>query len=235
MERRITLRMRESRCGSEDGRRILFLKQDIVYFLQPRLAQWLLRNGYADFIHGAFMTDYPPRLITRVAEPDIEPVSLTEAKLYLRIDDSVSDSLIAAQIKAARLIAEEQTGRSLITQSWKIALEALPDHGVALPRGPVQAIIAVTVTDSAGDETILATDSYRLDAAQERLIFSDLPSGERLEITYLAGYGDAADDVPAPITQAILLHVAQLYERRDAITSPQLAQDIYRHYRRINL
>ncbi len=65
-----------------------------------------------------------------VTAPTEEPVSLAEAKLHLRVDYSNDDLLIAALITAARQHAENDTGRALVTQTWRQVLDQFPAPGV---------------------------------------------------------------------------------------------------------
>lgn len=159
------------------------------------------------------MTDYPARLLARVVEPASEPVTLAEAKLYLRVDGTSEDTLIADLITSARIAAEDYLNRSLITQSWKLAYNGCAAEQVRLPRGPVIAISSVTAIDRAGAPTVINGSTYYIDASREMLVFDSAVLAHRVEIVYSAGYGDAAA-VPRPIKYAILAHVAALYERR---------------------
>ena len=63
-----------------------------------------------------------------------------------------------------------------------------------------------------------------------------------VKITFTAGYGDAAGDVPEPLRQALLLLVAHWYERREpvvlgetAIQVPETVQSLLLPYRRVRL
>ncbi len=158
------------------------------------------------------------------APPAIEPVSVAEARAHLRVTSAEEDPLIARLIVAARSEVERRTRRALIAQSWRLYLDRWPaGRVVRLPVTPVAAVTAVTVYDEDGIPGALDPDAYQLDgkAAPARLrVAAGVPgSGGRfngIEIDFTAGYGPAADDVPAPLIQAVLLLVAHWYEHREA-------------------
>lgn len=180
------------------------------------------------------MSAYPSRKVVRLIEPAAEPVSLAEAKSFLRIDTNDDDALIGDLVAAARIMAEEQTGKAFITQSWRIVYDGCPPPVVILPYGPVQSVSAVTSVASDGAETVIAAQSYHLNA-REDLVFEAAPTGHQVRIDYVAGYGDAAAGVPVDLTQAILLHVAHLYEHRDNLNPPLAAQLAYSYHREVRL
>lgn len=160
------------------------------------------------------MTTFPDRLLTQAAAPAIEPVTLAETKLFLRVDSADEDALITSLIAAARMAAEEYTRRSFITQSWKLAMGGGTPSAVRLPRGPVQSVASVTAYDQAGGATVISSGVYRLDASKELLVFDSLIAAWQVEVVYVAGYGAAAATVPQPLRQGMLGHIAQLYDRR---------------------
>jgi uncharacterized phiE125 gp8 family phage protein len=158
--------------------------------------------------------------------PSLEPVTVSEAKAHLRLDSSAEDLLIASLILTSRLHIEAALGLALISQAWTITLDGWPDgDAVVLPLRPVQAIEEVRVRDAASDAVIVDPESYALDGqgVPARLIWrgavwpasQNKPGG--IEIDVVAGFGDAAADVPAPIRHAVLLLVAHWYEHRDPI------------------
>ncbi len=66
--------------------------------------------------------------------PAVEPVTLAEAKAYLRVEHGDDDDVIAALIAAARSHVEAQTRRVLITQIGSlgaILAGRWPDQGGA--------------------------------------------------------------------------------------------------------
>lgn len=58
--------------------------------------------------------------------PTVEPVSVSDAKLALRIDDTRFDTLLPGLISAARAVAEQETGRQLVQQTWREELAGWP-------------------------------------------------------------------------------------------------------------
>lgn len=181
------------------------------------------------------MSDYPSRLLERVSEPAAEPISLSEAKTFLRIDGTDEDSIISDMISAARMLAEELSGKCFIAQSWKLAYDRCPPVNMPLPFGPVQSITSVKTFDEADNETLIASSSYYLNAAKDVVVFETVPSDHRVEVVYVTGYGANASDVPADLRHALLIHVAHLYEHRDSMSPPQIAHAMYAQYREVRL
>ncbi len=153
--------------------------------------------------------------------PAIEPLSLAEAKAFLRVETGDDDAVIGALIAGSRIHIEAQTRRALITQGWRIAIDAWPDDGrpTVLP-APLQALTAARVYDLDNAAQALDTAAFVLDKGASALIFAPwaLPAPGRvaagIELDVTVGFGDAAIDVPEPLRQAIRLLVAHWYENR---------------------
>lgn len=69
-------------------------------------------------------TRYRHNLLTA---PAIEPITLADAKLHLRVDFDDDDDIITALIIVARQAVEEFVGRALITQTWQVFYDRFPD------------------------------------------------------------------------------------------------------------
>lgn len=161
-----------------------------------------------------------------VSGPTTEPVTLAQAKAHLRVDHDAEDALISALIVTARGMAEHKIGRALGTQTWTRTLDKFPDGALELGMPPVQSITSVSYIDAAGDEQTLSTSDYILDSVQAPgwvLPSSDLgawPSTadtiNAVTVTFVTGW--AAASVPQEIKQYILMHVASMYDRRDAVS-----------------
>ena len=157
--------------------------------------------------------------------PAAEPVTLVEAKQFVRVEHDDDDDVIAALIAGARIHVEAQTHRALITQNWRLTRDVWPDIGClpVLPV-PVQTLDAVRIYKSDGSTLSLDVAGFLFDkaSAPARLTFdSPPPMPERpiagIEIDVTCGYGDAGTDVPEPLRQAIRLLIAHWYENRGLI------------------
>ncbi|HWA91813.1 MAG TPA: head-tail connector protein [Rhizomicrobium sp.] len=149
-----------------------------------------------------------------VTPPALEPVTLADAKAHLKVDTSDDDALIARLIPAARARAEWHTGRALIAQSWILWLDCWRPI-VDIPLPPLVAVSAVTAY--ARDDTPNALTPVLVDLPGSRVLLdpvTDLRCANALAIAFDAGYGDAAEDVPAALRAAILAIVAELYVHR---------------------
>lgn len=158
------------------------------------------------------------RLVTPAASA---AVSLAEAKAQLRVDASDEDTLITSLVVAATDMAEQQTRRAIMPQTWELALDAFPAE-FELTRVPVSNITSVKYTDYAGVEQTLDPSAYVLDTSDDygyayvRPAYgTEWPSArEGVKVRYVAGYANAAA-VPEPIKQWIKLMVSTMFDNRE--------------------
>jgi len=168
-----------------------------------------------------------------ITAPALEPLSLVEAKAWLKVDSTADDTLILALITAARVHIEQATRLLLLTQSWKLVADCWPCQRqwrgriVDVPLSPVQSVTSITLYDEEDVVTPVNPATYRLDRSQvnPRLIFSALPPAPQrlaqgIEIALVNGFGDTAATVPEPLRQAMRLLLAHFYLNRGDVTAP---------------
>lgn len=149
------------------------------------------------------------------SEPAAEPLTLAEVKNFLKIDSTDEDTYLTGLIQAARQAVEKYLGRALITQAINFKLDDINSR-IPLWWAPVQSIERVKIYNKANAATTITNANYSL--IDDCLIFNDdyvLDAEERtyypLEISYVAGYGDSAEDVPAGIKQGLLEQIGSAY------------------------
>lgn len=180
----------------------------------------------------------PTQVLT---EPPIEPITLAEAKKHLRVDIVDEDSYISGLIVVARQAAELFTGRALITQTWKFHVDCFPLPGTCLeiPFPPLQLIESINYIPGnsslggfglgfgTGFDTLRKTLSdtiYTVDSNAEMgtvtLAYDQTWPTIRnvknaVQIQFIAGYGNDADDIPEGIRHGMKMLLGHLYERRE--------------------
>lgn len=165
----------------------------------------------------------PPIVVT---PPASEPITLAEAKLWLKVDDTADDTLITDLIMAAREHVEGQTNRRLITQTLKVYYPGWCSD-FALPVGPVSAVSHVKLYDTENTATTVDSTDYALDGDSNPpyirraygITWPDttLRTLNPIEIQFIAGYADA-DAVPVRLKTALLALIATWYRHRETVT-----------------
>lgn len=165
--------------------------------------------------------------LTRTADATTEPVTLAEAKNHMRVSHQDEDGLIDALIPAARQWVEHFTKRALVDQTWQLTLDAFPAAELWIPRPPLMSVTSIDYTKQDGtsdsvDSSIYIVDTDHLPgrvalADGESWPSDDLQSIAAVIVTYQAGYGSSADDVPRPLRHAVLMLVGHLYEHRETV------------------
>ncbi len=170
--------------------------------------------------------------LTLLVPPASEPITLAEAKLFLRLDDDAEDALVSDLIRAARASVERATGRSLILQEWQYTLYGTAPARLVLPRGPVSALVSVATLQADLSETALAAEHYQQQGNELR--FLQLPVHHGVRIAYRAGAASAAA-VDEPLRHAVRALVLHLYEARDDTALPSSVAALLAPYRTLSL
>ena len=155
--------------------------------------------------------------------PAREPLTLADAKAYLRVEHDDDDDLVATLTSSARAEVEARTRRALLTQRWRVVLDAWPADGrIVVNPSPVREVVAARGYDESGRPAALDTQIFVVDPAAAPGIVSLPPwaapmpgrMAAGIEIDIECGYGDTAADVPPPLVEAVRLLLAHAYEHR---------------------
>lgn len=176
--------------------------------------------------------------LNRLIDPDIEPVTVAEAKMHMheQLVDADNDTYIGALITAAREWVEDYTGRALIDQTWQLIFEGYSYCEIKLHRSPVIEVESF-IYDLNGEATTVDTAVYQLDGARTKWPRVIQAYGQSfpasywfppLTIQFRAGYADrsaspteGAEKVPEVFKHAIKLLVGHLYENREAMPNQE--------------
>jgi hypothetical protein len=131
--------------------------------------------------------------LVQTVAPAVEPVSLTEAKTWCRVEtaDTYDDSLITDLVTEARDRAERITNRQFCTATWVLTLDWMPgytapgmsyypygdfysaDRGwddkrtIRLYKPPVQSVVSFQYVDTSQTLQTLAPNLYTFDGQSE--------------------------------------------------------------------
>lgn len=169
--------------------------------------------------------------ISTITQPSAQPVSLSQMKAHLRVDNTCEDDLIAALIEAATAYAEAYTGRVFMAREQNLTIDAFPRSAgdpLFLPIAPVRAITSVAYIDTDGATQTWGADKWFLDADDHapalRPAYGEVWPSTRaianaavitLQTGYAAMAGDPGGNVPAPVRQAIKLIAGGFYAQRE--------------------
>lgn len=123
-----------------------------------------------------------PSIYELVTAPAVEPVTLAEIKEHGRVDSSDDDAYLTALGVAARELVERQTGRLLITQTWRLTMDQWPGDRcdewwdgvreapitqlsaarVELAKSPIAGITSVVTKDEDDTSSTWAASNYYL-------------------------------------------------------------------------
>lgn len=201
---------------------------------------WLLRRlGKIPFFHvinGDSMSDDYSSALRLVVPVAVEPVTLAQAKTFLRIEHTGDDTAITTAISAARFVAERYLRMALLPQTWEYSVGNPCSLALRLPLGPATSIVSVTLVNEQGVSTVLGATNYRLSVDGRALLFTNTLQTEIVKVQFVAASYAIAADIPAPIIQGILHHIAGLMEQREGTVGlPMQAVNCYAPFRQVSL
>jgi uncharacterized phiE125 gp8 family phage protein len=188
---------------------------------------------------------------TRTIEPDQDLVDFQSLIDFSHLDDDAESNEpgLTDMLAAAVQHFEEMAGVSLMTQQWRLTLDAWPCSGVIrLPRGPLwvggspeATDVTIEYTDSAGDDQTLSTSLYLVDSdsVPPRITpayGTTWPSlrnqTNAVRVTYQAGRDDP-DDVPQTSRLAVRALFAHWHENREPVITGMTATQLPMHLQQL--
>ena len=175
--------------------------------------------------------------------PGEAPVSLNEARGWLRLGATIDDAVVAGLVRAATNICEAFVGQWLVVRA---AEEVLPMGGGPIGAGavrlgvrPVVGVDAVTLLRDGG-ETVLAASDYRVTTARDgtaALAIDHPGDARRVRVAYRAGMADDANGIPEAIRQGIVRMTQHLHDTREGTgeAPPAMIAALWRPWRRLTL
>lgn len=139
--------------------------------------------------------------VTIVADAVVEPVSLTDAKNWMRIDYTSDDTLIQGLLNASRVHLEKLTGLSFVNKLIRANFELTgwtpPLWMVDLPYGPLVCVDELKIKTGINTyETLTKNEDYEIIGGKVWLYTQGIYSA-----LYQGGFGtlpeDLADDIMA--------------------------------------
>jgi uncharacterized phiE125 gp8 family phage protein len=157
---------------------------------------------------------------TKIAtKPAVPAVTLASIKAHLRIDadDTDHDTRLTPYLESAVEIAENETGRALISQTWDLIFDSWAELGTTLfPLGNLQSVTSLKYFNSDGDEQTIETADYDvagIDTDDGHIIYSESPAlrdFDPITVQIVCGFGNADTDVPPSVQSAIKLMVEEM-------------------------
>ncbi len=172
--------------------------------------------------------------LEQLAPPALQPLTLDEAKNHLKILGTDHDSDITSLIEEVTSLLDGRNGelnRCLISQRWKWTFEAPPGARCQLeiPLPPLQAVEEIRWRRVDGEMGAI-WDSVDVGRNVDTLYghhvgrIAPMPGyvwpwdrGERVEITFIAGFGDTPHSVPAVLRRAMKFILAHWFEHPSAV------------------
>ena len=167
------------------------------------------------------------------AGASVNAVSLEEAKLHVRQDQSADDDLILGLIELAGNYVEETCNLALVNQTWDLFMDAFPGGEIVVPKMPLVSVTGIYYTAEGAVEATFASTNYVVDAYSQpgRIVLDDSaawPGNELVvvngvRVRFVAGFGTGGSSVPRMIRQAMLLMIGHWYENREATREKALS------------
>lgn len=168
-----------------------------------------------------------------IEAPAIEPITLTQAKQFLRLDEDEDgfDGELGVHIAGARGKIESLTSTRMIQQTVELQADSFADLAL-LPIGPATSILDVSFLDR--DGVLQSIDVEALDLVGTGLEvgiqlrtgrWPSLPLRSRVNVRLVVGYGPDGSTMPESVRIGMLLQIRALFDGGDVDLNHWLVDD----------
>jgi uncharacterized phiE125 gp8 family phage protein len=164
-------------------------------------------------------TRHRPDTLRILEHPDIEPVTLSEARKQIGLmdDQTEHDALLVAKISTARRLIEKRLGITFFATQYRATWREAPDV-LRLPAPPLLVAsgypLEVTVDGEELDEELFEVDA---DATPGEITLSR-GRGRKVAVTYWGGL-EPGDTVCPMLRSAVLAYVDHQFNNRGVLAS----------------
>ena len=154
------------------------------------------------------------RLETRFSDIGDDPVTLNEAKAFLRVSNTTEDAMITAMITSATDWCEQYTGRSLRDKTVEALFTNLGDQlEVELPFAPIDSIDEVLAVYGDGTETEITSTQYQVIGLNSKFVTFPFIFTTRSLAGYKVTY-TTLEECPTPVKDVIKKLISELWAVR---------------------
>lgn len=185
-----------------------------------------------------------------IEEPSVEPITVAEAKLFMRETQDEQDAVIGALITAVRQYGENYTRRAFVRRKLELTLPEFPcgEGIIEVPKPPLRWVESIKYIDVNGVLQTVDPAAYQVDTYSEpgriKPAYNEFWQVTRndfnpVQVRYVCGYpeGEASpsdqesltENIPAAIKQWMKARVATLYENREMVAVGTIVAELPKH------
>ena len=161
--------------------------------------------------------------ITVVQPPTSMPISLTQVKQHLRIDNDAEDGVLIDMISSATDYCEVTLRKNLIERTLRQDFSRKDcTSGIFLTGSPVREVVEILGLSLSGQSVVIPSSDYTVSFhdGQAHIYIKEIVApaviAQGVSVGYLSGFGQTSAEIPGNITRAIMMLVAHWYEFRGA-------------------
>jgi uncharacterized phiE125 gp8 family phage protein len=162
-----------------------------------------------------------------ISGPLKEPLTLDEAKRFLKVTTDAEDDVVLELVRSARKRVERGTELALLTQTVEVKVDGFwGSCALELPMPPLQEVVSIQYVDTDGAVQTLPADTYRVSThrrpgrvwlAYGKSWPATRAEPEAVTVTFKAGFGDEASALPPTLLHALRLLIGHYDQNREAV------------------